>query len=74
MKVDTNLKKMRLEKHLTQAEVQAQTGISQVLLSKYETQKRLPPTKTLIILADFYNVSIDYLLCRTQSQRPEDLK
>lgn len=65
------MKKVRLEKHLTQAELQAQTGISQALLSKYETQKRLPPIKTLIVLADFYDVSIDYLLCRTQNQRFE---
>lgn len=43
------------------------TGIEQALLSKYETGERVPPTETLVILADFYNVSIDYILCRTEN-------
>ena len=42
-----------------------QTGIEQALLSKFETGERVPPTETLIILAEFYDVSIDYILCRT---------
>lgn len=45
------------------------TGIEQALLSKYETGERIPPTDTLLILANFYNVSIDYILCRTE--KPE---
>ena len=46
-----------------------QTGIEQALLSKFENGERVPPTETLIILANFYNVSIDYILCRTD--KPE---
>ena len=49
--------------------LQMQTGIEQALLSKFENVERVPPTETLIRLADFYNVSIDYILCRTD--RPE---
>lgn len=45
------------------------TGIEQALLSKYETGKRVPPTETLILLSDFYGVSIDYILKRTD--KPE---
>lgn len=41
------------------------TGIEQALLSKFENGERTPPTETLIRLADFYDVSIDYILCRT---------
>ena len=41
------------------------TGIEQALLSKFENGERVPPTETLVKLADFYNVSIDYILCRT---------
>lgn len=62
-----NLRKLRKERHLTQVALQMQTGIEQALLSKYENEERIPPTETLIILADFYNVSIDYLLCRTDN-------
>lgn len=43
------------------------TGIEQALLSKYETGERIPTTEALIKLADFYNVSIDYILCRTDN-------
>lgn len=42
-----------------------QTGIEQALLSKFENGERVPTTESLIKLADFYNVSIDYILCRT---------
>lgn len=45
------------------------TGIEQALLSKFETGERTPPTETLLLLADFYGVSIDYILCRTD--KPE---
>ncbi len=41
------------------------TGIEQALLSKYENGVRVPPTETLLILANYYNVSIDYILGRT---------
>lgn len=46
-----------------------QTGIEQALLSKFENGERIPPTETLYCLAEFYNVSIDYILCRTD--KPE---
>lgn len=46
-----------------------QTGIEQSLLSKFENGERIPPTETLMILAEFYNVSIDYLLCRTENPK-----
>ncbi len=62
-----NLKLLRKNKGYTQIAVQMKTGIEQALLSKFENGERVPPTETLIKLADFYNVSIDYILCRTQN-------
>ena len=62
-----NLRKLRLERKMTQVALQLQTGIEQALLSKYENEERIPPTDTLVILADFYGVSIDYILCRTDN-------
>lgn len=62
-----NLKKLRKEHKLTQISLQMKTGIEQALLSKYENFERIPPTDTLVRLADFYNVSIDYILCRTDN-------
>lgn len=62
-----NLKALRLKKDYTQIAVQMKTGIEQALLSKFENGERVPPTETLVKLADFYNVSIDYILCRTNN-------
>lgn len=62
-----NLKLLRKNKGYTQIAVQMKTGIEQALLSKFENGERVPPTETLIRLADFYNVSIDYILCRTDN-------
>ncbi len=64
-----NLKKLRKDAGLTQIAVQMKTGIEQALLSKFENGERIPPTETLLILADFYSVSIDYILGRTD--KPE---
>ena len=58
-------KKLRIQKKKTQLNIQIETGIDQGLLSKYESGKRIPPTETLIILANYYNVSIDYIVGRT---------
>lgn len=69
MKMQNNLRRLRRERCLTQISLQMKTGIEQSLLSKYETGERMPPTDALLILADFYGVSIDYILCRTD--RPE---
>ena len=65
--MDNKLRILRKEHNLTQVELQMHTGIEQSLLSKFENGERIPPTETLIALADFYNVSIDYILCRTKN-------
>ena len=60
-----NLRLLRKSRGYTQISLQMKTGIEQALLSKFENGERIPPTETLIRLADFYDVSIDYILCRT---------
>jgi len=67
--MQNRLKELRKTKGLTQVSLQMQTGIEQALLSKFESGDRIPPTETLLRLAEFYNVSIDYILCRTD--KPE---
>lgn len=59
------LKELRKEKGLSQIAVQMQTGIEQALISKYENGERVTPTETLMQLADFYGVSMDYIMGRT---------
>lgn len=62
-----NLKKLRTDAGLTQIALQMKTGIEQALLSKFENGERVPPTETLITLADFYDVSMDYIMGRTDN-------
>ncbi|MDD6658819.1 MAG: helix-turn-helix transcriptional regulator [Eubacteriales bacterium] len=64
-----NLRKLRKERGMTQLALQMQTGIEQALISKYENGERIPPTETLIVLADFFNTNIDYLLGRTDNNK-----
>lgn len=66
--MNNRLKELRKSRKLTQVSLQMKTGIEQALLSKYETGERIPPTETLLRLAEFYNVSIDYILCRTDKR------
>lgn len=63
------LYELRIAKGISQIAVQVATQIDQSLLSKYEKGIRVPTTDALMKLADFYNVSIDYILCRTD--KPE---
>ena len=67
--MQNRLRQLRKNKGITQVAMQMQTGIEQALLSKFETGERTPPTETLVVLADFFDVSIDYILCRTD--KPE---
>ena len=65
--MENNLRLLGKQKGYTQISLQMQTGIEQALLSKYETGDCIPPTETLLHLAKFYGVSIDYILCRTDN-------
>jgi transcriptional regulator with XRE-family HTH domain len=67
--MENRLKELRKSRGYTQISLQMQTRIEQALLSKFENAERIPPTETLLRLAEFYNVSIDYILCRTD--KPE---
>ena len=69
MLMKNNLRKLRKSYGLTQIALQMKTGIEQALLSKFENGERIPPTDTLIRLADFYNVSMDYIMCRTDNPK-----
>ena len=65
--MQNNLRKLRKERGLTQIALQMKTGIDQALISKFESGERIPPTDALLLLADFYGVSIDYILMRTEN-------
>lgn len=67
MEMKNNLKILRKNAGHTQIALQMKTGIEQALISKFESGERIPPTETLMLLADFYGVSMDYIMCRTDN-------
>lgn len=69
--VGKRLKMLRLERNLTQAQVAAAVGLSNRTISFYENEERFPPNDVLVKLADFFNVSTDYLLGRDISENSE---
>ncbi len=58
------LKELREDHDLRQSDVSKATGIDQKTISNYETGKTRPDSEALILLADYFNVSIDYLVGR----------
>ena len=64
------LKDLREDKDLMQKEVASILGIDQRVYSNYETGKREIPTRFVVILADYYNTTTDYILGRTNNPKP----
>ena len=62
------LKKLRADKHLTQAQVAKRVGVTASMVSSYETDIRLPSYDVMISLADLFGVTVDYLLCREEKR------
>ena len=66
------IRDLREDRDLSQKDVANYLKCSQVCYSYYEIGKRDIPTDILILLADYYDVSTDYLLGRSDS--PERIK
>ena len=64
------IRDLREDRDLLQKDVAAYLKCTQVCYSNYETGKREIPTEVLRTLADFYHVSIDYLLGQTGRKEP----
>jgi len=64
----TRLKELRKEHGVTQMDVAVGTHAQVRVYQYYESGKRKPGFDSLIALADFFNVSIDYLVGRTDKQ------
>lgn len=60
-----NLKKLRKEKNLSQQKLADILHVSQQSIYKYENDITSPDIETLILMADFFNTSIDYLVEHT---------
>lgn len=64
-----NIRNLREDHDKTQKELADYLNIKQTTYSKYELGKINIPVEVFIKLADFYNVSVDYLLGRTKNKQ-----
>lgn len=67
-----SLQTIRKKLGLKQTKVAMDLNITQETISSYETGRVFPSSDMLIKLANYYNTSIDYLLCRTKYDMPID--
>lgn len=67
--IGLRLKYLREKNDFSQKRVAESLGISNVQLSRYESGDRKPDPETLAQLADFYDVSIDYIIGRTNNTK-----
>ncbi len=56
---------LRRARHLTQEEFSSKLGITRAALSHYENNRREPDYETIEAIAEYFQVSIDYILGRT---------
>lgn len=63
------LKELRKSKKISQIKLALDLNMNQNSISRYETGEHEADYKTLIALADYFNVSIDYLLERTDNPK-----
>lgn len=67
------IKQLREENNLTQEEFANKLNMTQQRISAYEKEKREPDLNTLQQIADFFGVSTDYLLGKSDIRNPEQV-
>lgn len=63
------LKELRKKKGLSQLRLATDLNTTQNTISRYETGEREPGIDELITIADYFNVSVDYLIGRTENPK-----
>ncbi|MBQ9334498.1 MAG: helix-turn-helix transcriptional regulator [Lachnospiraceae bacterium] len=63
--MEFRLKQLRKSRHISQIHLAMELGMTQNSISRFETGTRRPDYDTLICFADYFDVSIDYLVGRT---------
>ena len=66
------MKELREERGITMKEAAIQLKMPYTTYVNYEKGEREPNSETLIKIADFYNTSIDYLLCKPGTERIDE--
>ena len=61
------IKELRKAKKMTQLKLAMELNTNQNTISRYENGEREPSIRDLIKIADYFNVSVDYLIGRTDN-------
>lgn len=61
------LKELRKARHITQLKLAMDLNLTQNTVSRYETGEREPGIAELVRIADYFHISVDYLLERTDN-------
>lgn len=64
------IRELRKARHITQLKMAMDLNMSQNTISRYESGEREPGITELIRIADYFHVSIDYLVGRTDTPPP----
>ena len=64
------LKSLRMEKNMRQEDLAEMLKVHRATVGKYETEERFPDKATLLLLSGFFNVSLDYLLGKSDIRNP----
>jgi len=67
-KLFERLRLLRKERNLSQEKTAAETGIGFSTYRRYETGERVPDADALVRIADFYGVTLDYLVGRAEER------
>lgn len=67
MNIGERLKQLRLQKKISQTDLAKHFNIARSTLSQYESNTRTPSDEMKLKFAEYYNVSIDYLLGKTEN-------
>ena len=62
-------KELRTDKKMSQENMAKELNVSQSLINNWETGRSTPAPEMLIYIADYFDVSIDYLVGRTSDRR-----
>ena len=67
--IGKRLRALREGVRLTQVNMAEILGVQQSRINRFETGRSTPPPEVFIKYADYFNVSMDYLYCRTDEPR-----
>lgn len=68
----SNLRRLRISKGISQQQLADMIGVTQQAINRYERHKTEPDIRTLILMADYFGTTVDYLIGHTPTAAGSD--